>query len=74
VIESYQFAQYEPGFPDLICEKRGRIAFVEVKAEGGELTKDERQWFMVHEGMRPLILRTAGECVIMDEKAMRGQA
>jgi len=71
VIETYQFAQYDPGFPDLLCEKRGVIVFVEVKAEGGKLTKDEKAWCLAHKGMRWTILRTVGECVLFDA-TMRG--
>lgn len=42
VIEAYQFAQFCPGFPDLIVLRDGVVRFVEVKAPRGRLTADER--------------------------------
>ena len=40
-IETYQVAQYQPGFPDGLACRRGRVLFVEIKAQGATLTADE---------------------------------
>jgi len=42
--------------------------FVEVKTKSGKLTDDERKWRMVHPGAEHQVIRTAGECVLMDAK------
>jgi Holliday junction resolvase-like predicted endonuclease len=42
VFDTYQVAQYLPGWPDLVVCKRSTVVFVEVKAGKGELTPDER--------------------------------
>jgi len=42
VIEAYQFAQFCPGFPDIIAIKDGVVRFVEVKTPVGRLTKTEK--------------------------------
>jgi len=68
MIDAYQFAQFDAGFPDLIALKGGKTVFVEVKTKSGKLTDDERKWRMVHPGAEHQVIRTAGECVLMDAK------
>lgn len=41
VWDTYQHAAYTPGWPDLICLRRGRVLFVEVKTPGEALTDAE---------------------------------
>lgn len=32
------------GFPDLVLVRKGRLLFVELKAKGGRLSEEQRQW------------------------------
>lgn len=41
VVDTYQVAQYIPGWPDAVWAKRGRTVLVEYKTERGQLTDDE---------------------------------
>lgn len=34
----------EPGFPDLVCVKAGRILFFEIKKQGGGVRPEQRRW------------------------------
>lgn len=34
----------DPGFPDLVLARRGRIIFAELKSETGSLTPAQREW------------------------------
>ena len=34
----------EPGFPDLVVTKRGKLIFAELKTERGKLTDPQREW------------------------------
>lgn len=36
--------QGDAGFPDLVLARKGRVIFVEVKAEKGRLTSEQREW------------------------------
>jgi len=67
VIESYQFAQYVPGFPDLIAFKRDRVVFVEIK------TADEQKWNQGHWRAEYVVIRTTGNCEMLNEQC-RGEA
>lgn len=59
VIDAHEFAQYHPGFPDLICSRHGMTLFVEVKSAKGKLTDDEQDFYAEHEGdMRIVVDRT----------------
>jgi hypothetical protein len=42
VVDTYQFAQYIPGWPDAVWAREGRTVLVEYKTPSGRLTKDER--------------------------------
>jgi len=41
VVDTYQVAQYIPGWPDAVWAKRGRTVLVEYKTARGQLTQDE---------------------------------
>lgn len=34
----------EPGFPDLVCVKQGRILFLEIKKQRGRVSPEQRRW------------------------------
>ena len=36
--------QGDPGFPDLVLAKEGRVLFVELKSERGELSAEQEAW------------------------------
>jgi hypothetical protein len=36
--------QGDPGFPDLVLARRGRVIFAELKSEKGHLTKEQASW------------------------------
>lgn len=36
----------EPGFPDLVLTRNGRLVFAELKAEHGQVTPEQRAWLM----------------------------
>lgn len=36
--------QGDPGFPDLVCARRGRLIVAELKSERGLLTSSQRGW------------------------------
>jgi len=74
VDETYQFAQYAPGWPDLVAYKWGRVAFIEVKGADGTLTADERTWMYAHPHVEYKILQTPGQCVTWDEERRQAWA
>ncbi len=37
--------QGDPGFPDLVLARDGRVLFVELKAKNGRLSPAQREWF-----------------------------
>lgn len=41
VVDTYQFAQYIPGWPDAVWAKPGRTVLAEYKVGKAQLTKDE---------------------------------
>jgi len=61
VIDAHEFAQYCPGFPDLVCSKHGQTLFVEVKTAKGKLTDDERRFHVEHPDMRIVIDRSVDD-------------
>ena len=38
--------QGDPGFPDLVLARQGRVVFAELKSEKGTTTKDQEAWFI----------------------------
>lgn len=46
VFHTYDSRRSEPGFPDLVIAKPGlwRPLFVELKKDGGKLSKDQKRW------------------------------
>ena len=68
VIDSYQFAQFNAGFPDLIAIKWQFVVFVEVKTATGKLTEDEILWRRAHPGAEHRVIRTVSDCVFMNDR------
>lgn len=44
VYHTYDSRKSEPGFPDLVMVKDGRLIFAEVKTEKGKLTEAQGKW------------------------------
>ena len=44
VYHTYDSRKSEPGFPDLVLVRRGRIIFAELKRRGGQLTGAQGRW------------------------------
>jgi hypothetical protein len=65
VIDTYQFAQYVPGFPDAIWVKPGRTIFVEYKGQKGRLTKDEVAFALRYDGW--YLVRTVDDVICLTE-------
>jgi hypothetical protein len=40
----YDSRKSEPGFPDLVLVRGGRLIFAELKKEGGKVTPEQRAW------------------------------
>lgn len=40
----------QPGFPDLVLARGGRVLFLELKTESGVLTTDQRGWLEAIDG------------------------
>ena len=52
VWDTWQHAQYTPGWPDAVWTGYG-VVFAEYKAKGGRLTDDERQFRALCEAVEP---------------------
>lgn len=72
VIDTHQFAQYLPGYPDLDVRRGGRSVLVEVKADGGRLTPDEAAFAELCAGYRVQyeVVRTAEQAVALAVELM----
>lgn len=46
VLDTFQVAQYIPGFPDQVWVCPSATVFVEIKSPGGKLTPDEETWLL----------------------------
>ena len=44
VYHTYDSRRSEPGFPDLVLVRNGRLVFVELKAASGRVTPAQRCW------------------------------
>jgi hypothetical protein len=44
VYHTWRSINSEPGFPDLVCVKPGRLLFAELKSRTGKLTEAQHQW------------------------------
>ncbi len=60
--DTYQVAQYIPGFPDGLAVKPDYALLVEVKGERGQLTEDEAEFHAWYEG--PLAIVRSNEDVV----------
>ena len=60
VYDTFQVAQYLPGWPDLLACREGETVWVEVKTARGRLTADERKFQAVHRG-RYVVLRSVDD-------------
>jgi hypothetical protein len=44
VYHTHRSDKSEPGFPDLVCVKPGRLIFAELKSQRGKLTTEQQTW------------------------------
>lgn len=44
VYHTFDARRSEPGFPDLVCARNGRVVFAELKREGGSLSRAQQRW------------------------------
>jgi hypothetical protein len=66
VLETYQVAQYLPGWSDLVVCKANVVVFVEVKAPGAQLTEDEDRFRQVLDAYY-VVCRGLADVVALDE-------
>ena len=73
VLETYQLAQGQPGFPDFIAwhPVSGAVVFVEVKDEKAKLTEAEQKWRLCWPGHYE-IERTVTDVLSNHKKYMAG--
>lgn len=61
--DTYQFAQYHPGWPDGEAVRWPVVLKVEVKSEKGQLTPDEQAFWNTYEGPK-CICRTIEDVLV----------
>jgi len=66
VIETYQVAQFIPGFPDAMACRNGVAIGIEIKSARGALTEAEREFAVAHDWMIPVV-RTVEDCQKLTE-------
>lgn len=56
------------GFPDLVCARRGRVLFVELKSDNGRLTTEQRHWLdaLQHAGAEVAVWRPRDFDTVLD--------
>ena len=63
-VDTYQVAQYQPGFPDGLACRRGTVLFVEIKAKGATLTEDEARFRdMINRYADYLVVRSVNDVI-----------
>lgn len=70
VVDTYQVAQYIPGWPDAVWAKRGRTVLVEYKTARGQLTQDEALFAATWPG-EWVVVRSVDDVVRVTEEVMR---
>jgi len=73
VIESWQFAQYHAGFPDLIAVHGKTVLFVEVKTAHGRLTPAERIFALEYADCWALLC-TEDDALLLTEQVLQCRA
>jgi hypothetical protein len=69
--DTYQVAQFLPGFTDGLAIKRGVVVLIEVKSGKGTLTSDEATFHLQYAG--PIeVARNQQDVIAIDQKYMEG--
>lgn len=68
VYDTYQFAQYVPGWPDAVWARRGRTVLVEYKVGNAQLTSAEGEFGATYPG-EWCVVRSVDDVVRVTEEA-----
>ncbi len=73
-IDTWEHAQYTPGFPDGIAAGPGGVVFVEIKGESGSLTDAEEtfHWELRAQGFDVVVLESVDEALDFVGQGQRG--
>lgn len=66
VEDTYQVAQYIPGWPDLVVQRGEAVLFVEVKGPKGKLTLEEQGFRVRHSEVYRIVRSLDDMMVLMD--------